>query len=228
MRAESGLATRSFGCKAAAPIDTLTALSTDVELLEAWRAGDAAAGEALFDRHFATVTRFFRHKVGDQLDDLIQTTFMTLLESPHGFRAEGSFRAFLLGVAYNVLRRHFRHLRRDDHLQLSKASVHAIGMGPSTAIDANREQRRLLEALRRIPVEHQTLLELYYWESMSAAAIGQVLRVPEGTVRTRLRRAKALLEAQLEGIVSNREQLSSTLACLEDWAREVRDVDPGG
>ena len=81
-------------------------MATDAELLAAWRGGDADAGEILFDRHFAAVTRFFRHKAGDRLDDLVQTTFMTLLESPDGFRGEGSFRAYLLGVAYNVLRRH--------------------------------------------------------------------------------------------------------------------------
>jgi RNA polymerase sigma-70 factor (ECF subfamily) len=194
----------------------------DEELLEAWRRGDAAAGEVLFDRNFGPVTRLLRHKAGDRLDDLVQTTFLTLLESPDGYRGEGTFRGFVLGVAYNVLRRHYRHLRREARVELGEVSVEALGVGPASAVDADREQRRLLQALRRIPVEHQTLLELFYWESYSAAVIGQILGVPEGTVRTRLRRARALLEAQLQQIVEGREQLQSTLSRLEDWAGRVR------
>jgi DNA-directed RNA polymerase specialized sigma24 family protein len=41
------------------------------------------------------------------------------------------------------------------------------------------------------------ILELYYWENMTAKDIGDVLEIPEGTARTRIRRAKQLLEAQL-------------------------------
>lgn len=198
-------------------------MATDTELLEAWRTGDAAAGESLFDRHFAAVTRFFRNKVGDRLDDLVQTTFMTLLESPHGYRGEGSFRGYLFGVAYNVLRRYLRDLQRDDRIDFGVTSVHEAGASPSAVLDARREHQRLLEALRRIPLEHQTLLELYYWESMSASTIAHVLDVPEGTVRTRLRRAKALLQEHLGRIIEDREQLESTLARLDDWARSIRN-----
>jgi RNA polymerase sigma factor (sigma-70 family) len=213
---------RSSGCRAAAPIDILVALPTDEELLEAWRNGDAAAGESLFDRHFASVSRFFRNKVGTGLDDLVQATFMRLVESRERFRGDGSFRSYLFGVAYNVLRRHYRDRQRDDRIDFGVTSVHATGVGPSVILDADREHRRLLEGLRRIPIEHQTLLELYYWESLSAAAIASVLEVPEGTIRTRLRRAKSLLEEQLRAIVEDGEQLASTLARLADWAEAVR------
>jgi RNA polymerase sigma-70 factor (ECF subfamily) len=198
-------------------------LTTDEQLVDAWRGGDDGAGEELFDRHYDTIVRFFRNKVGDRLDDLVQATFMAILEAPGAYRGEGSFRGYLFGVAYNVLRRHFRDARRDQKLDPAVTSVHALGVAASVALDRDREHRRLLEALRRIPIEHQTLLELYYWESLSASAIAGVLEVPEGTVRTRLRRARSLLEQELERIVDDREQLESTRARLEDWARAVRD-----
>jgi RNA polymerase sigma-70 factor (ECF subfamily) len=197
-------------------------LTTDEHLVDAWRNGDRAAGEQLFDRHYDAVVRFFRNKVGDRLDDLVQATFMAILEAPGGYRGDGSFRGYLFGVAYNVLRRHFRDSRRDEKIDPSVTSVHALGVAPSAALDRDREHRRLLEGLRRIPIEHQTLLELYYWESLSASAIAGILEVPEGTIRTRLRRARSLLEQELEHIVEDREQLESTRARLEDWARAVR------
>jgi len=68
----------------------------------------------------------------------------------------------------------------------------------------------------------QIVLELHYWEAMSAGAIAEVLGAPEGTVRTRLRRAKQLLEEQLAAIVGA-PALTNTLAQLDDWAREIRE-----
>jgi RNA polymerase sigma-70 factor (ECF subfamily) len=201
----------------------VNAMAEDAELLVAWRGGDAAAGEVLVDRHFAIVTRFFRNKVDDGLEDLVQKTFVALLEAGQAFRGESSFRGYLLGVAHNLLRRHYRERKRDERIDFGTASVADVGVRPSELLAVRREQRRLLEALRRIPIEHQILLELFYWESMSASEIGEVLQAPEGTIRTRLRRARQLLERRLAELVGGGEPLVSTLAQLDDWARVIRE-----
>jgi RNA polymerase sigma-70 factor (ECF subfamily) len=70
-------------------------------------------------------------------------------------------------------------------------------------------------------------LELYYWEELSAADLGRVLGVPEGTVRTRIRRAKSLLEQALQRLSTGDADLSTTVANLEDWARSLRDQASG-
>ncbi len=199
-------------------------MPTDDELLTAWREGDARAGERLFDRHFKALTRFFRNKAAEGIDDLIQTTFLGLLEARDRFRGEGSFRSFMFSVAFNVLRNHYRRRRRDaERLDFGVTSVLDLAAGPTAVLAEKREQRLLLEALRQIPVEHQVLLELYFWEPMSAPEIAQILEVPVGTVRTRIRRAKALVEQQLRALSSDKAVLESTLSGLEDWARSIRE-----
>lgn len=55
----------------------------------------------------------------------------------------------------------------------------------------------IVDALRRIPVELQIALELHYWEGLSASEFADVLDIPLGTVKTRLRRAKQRLRAEL-------------------------------
>jgi RNA polymerase sigma-70 factor (ECF subfamily) len=206
-------------------------VATDDELLTAWRSGDRRAGEELFDRHFKALTRFFRNKVGqagsqgagDGMDDLIQQTVLGLLEAQHEFRGEGSFRSFVFGVAYNVLRNHYRQARRDaERLDFGVTSIFDLASGAVEVLAGKHEQRLLLQGLRRIPVEHQVLLELYFWEPVPAPEIAQILGVPVGTVRTRIRRAKALLEAELGRLSCNPRLLESTLSNLEDWARSVR------
>jgi hypothetical protein len=81
----------------------------------------------------------------------------------------------------------------------------------------------LLQAMRKIPLESQMILELYYWENMTAKDIGDVLEIPEGTARTRIRRAKQLLEAQLG-------ELATSPAVLQQHRvgpRELGQTPPG-
>ena len=199
-------------------------MSTDFELLDAWKAGDAAAGNALFERHFAAVCRFFRNKVDEGVDDLIQRTFLACVESRDRFRGESSFRTYLFTVARHEL---FAHLRRREREQARfdplEHSVHDLGPTPTGVVAQHRSQRLLLEALRRIPVDLQVALELFYWEDLPASELARVLELPEGTVRTRIRRGRQLVEASLRELAEGDPDLASTLAGLEDWARSLRD-----
>ena len=73
-------------------------MSADIELLDAWCAGDNAAGDALIRRHFEAVCRFFRSKLGEDVEDLIQRTFQVCTVRRNDLTAGGSFRGFLFGV----------------------------------------------------------------------------------------------------------------------------------
>ncbi len=195
-------------------------MSGDSELFDAWIAGDQQSGAALFDRHFDGVSRFFRNKVSDEFEDLVQQTFIACLESRESFRRESSFRTFLFAIAHNVLRNYFRSRRR-ERLDFTSVSAHDLAPGPSTVVAQVREHELLLEGLRRLPLELQVILELYYWESMTAKAIGDVIGESEYTVRNRLRRGKELLRRNMENVANSPEELASTLEGLERWAREI-------
>ncbi len=196
---------------------------SDIELLDAWRGGDTSAGNELFNRHFDSICRFFANKAPSDVDDLIQRTFLACVEGRDRYRGEASFRGYLFGVARNVLRRFYRDKRyHDARFDPLVVSVHDLGPGPSMLVADKREQEVLLQALRRPPMDHQITLELYYWENMSGSELAQVLDIPEGTVRGRIRRAKKLLEEALAQIAESPQQLESTIANLEGWARSLR------
>lgn len=174
----------------------------DVELFAAWAGGDAHAGAELFDRWFQPISAFFRTKVAASAglhvqDDLVQTTFATCLEARESFRGEGSFRSWLFGIAYNVLRRHWERTHRDARVDFGTVSLHDLAPGAPSLLDADARRAQLLGAMRHLPLQLQVALELYYWESMTAAEIGRALEIPEGTVRTRLRRGRSLIAERL-------------------------------
>lgn len=201
--------------------------SNDFELLQAWRDGDARAGNELFHRHFDSICRFFSNKLQNDVEDLIQRTFLACVEGRDRFTGQASFRAYLFGIARNVLRRYFRdksqHAKRFGDMEGSAAD---FAPGPSLLIADKREQRLLLTALRTLPLDHQIILELYYWENLSGPELSAALEIPEGTIRGRIRRAKQLLETAIGECADSPELLRSTIADLESWARSLKNKTP--
>lgn len=199
------------------------ATRTDDQLLAAWRGGDEDAGVELFERYYDAISRFFRSKAWDASADLIQRTFLACLETRERMREGTAFRSYLFGIARNILLEHYRGKRRDgERIDFMEKSVEDFGPTPTSLLGQQQETQLLLQALRRIPVESQTILELYFWENMTAKDIGDVLGVPEGTARTRIRRAKQLLEQQLAALAKSPQVLQSTVSDLESWALNLR------
>jgi len=175
------------------------------------------------ERHYPTIERFFFNKVGDRAADLIQLSFLRVLEARTRVRPDANFRAYLLGIARNVLYEHYRHVRKDlDRLDFGTLSVIDVGPTPSSRMVEQQEARLLLQALQRIPIDYQIVLELYYWEDMRSREVAAVLELPEGTARSRIRRAKQLLEQQLAALARSPTELASTTANLEQWAAHLK------
>lgn len=193
----------------------------DEDLLIAWQQGDAAAGSELLERYFKPLLDFFSTKVDRGVDDLIQRTLLACVDARDRVRDAPNFRAFVYGVARHELYRHFRLSRRDD-TSSELPSVVDLGTSPTGRLAAEAETRLLAQAMRKIPIDHQTLLELFYWEQMSGPEIACVLDVPEGTVRTRIRRARELLTEALRALEASPAQIESTVERLSEWAARVR------
>lgn len=196
-------------------------MRADAELLEAWRGGDAEAGQTLVERYFQPISRFFVNKVSSDHEDLIQETFAACVRGRARIRDGASFRSYLFGTAYNVLKSHYgRRARAPALADLESQSVSDLAPGPSTALRANEASQRLLDGLRQLPLELQLVLEMRYWEQMSSAEIGVALDLPAGTVRTRLQRGRV----QLAAILERSGVGEASLFDLEEWAERVRGL----
>ncbi|MCA9709102.1 MAG: sigma-70 family RNA polymerase sigma factor [Myxococcales bacterium] len=194
----------------------------DASLLLAWRGGDDRAGERLFDRHADAVARFFENKVCQGADDLIQATFLRMLEGRDQIREVRAFRAYVFGIARNVLREHLRELGRGRQVDPEVDSMAQLAPGPTSVVGQREEHRLLLEGLRHLPVEDQLLLELFYWEGLRGPALGEILGVTPSSVRSRLARARARLERAMAQLAAPAAVLASTVEGLDGWAAELR------
>ena len=196
---------------------------TDAELLDAWSAGDLQASNTLYRRYFAMLVRFFRNKVSGDLEDIVQQTLLKSLEGRARLRSNHSFRSFVFGIAYRTLSDHYRTRYRTPESDVMDSAIQDLSPSPSALLAEQREHQVLLDALRQIPLGYQVVLELYFWENMTALEIAETLEIPHGTAQIRLRRAKELLAEQ----VRHRGQLPVEVERLVDeldaWAARVRE-----
>lgn len=195
----------------------------DAAALQAWREGDRAAGQALVRRHMPLVYRFFSNKVArDDLEDLAQKTFLGCVGGRDRIDDRG-LRAYLLGIARNQLLMHYRGLGRAaaDPAQASVQQLvdeHSLG----GAVLARDDHRLLLAALRRLPVDLQLTIELFYWEDITLAEIAAITAVPVGTVKSRLDRAKHGLREHLRSLPLSPRSQRGSVQDFEAWVRTIR------
>lgn len=197
---------------------------TDHDLLHKWRGGDKQAGLELFERHYDGISRFFHSKVGPQCDDLIQDTFTGCLEGLERFRGDASVRTLLFAIARNKLYSYYAQRERDQQrFDPHTLSLHDMGVSPSSASVSRPEHKLLLEALKRLPLETQAMLELHYWERMSVSEIAKVFELPVGTVKSRMRKGRQDLEGLIDELGRNPELVRSTIEGLARWAKEIAE-----
>ena len=196
----------------------------DATLLSRWQAGDREAGGLIFDRHHEAIIRFFRNKVDDAFrDDLIQQTFVAAQTA--NFAGKSALRTWLIAIAWrrlaNFLRGEARRTKREERA-FGTESIATMGQSPESYFVMEQERRLLLEGLRRIPLNHQVVLELHYWEEMTGQEISNALEIPLGTIKTRLRDGRLHLNKVLAEIADSVEVLRSTVDNLEKWAKRSK------
>jgi RNA polymerase sigma factor (sigma-70 family) len=199
----------------------------DDELLSRWRGGDVEAGETLFARHFPATRRFFRNKVAAQdIEELVQRTFEGLVKSPGEVRGDATFRGFLFTIArfqlYKFLRDNGRRDAQRDH-DIGMSSIHDLGFSPSAMVAGEHAQSLVQQALQRVCVDHQVVLELFYWENLTGPEIASALGVAAATVRTRLHRARHAVAEALHAMLVQRGGDAASIE-IEQILVELRDA----
>jgi len=185
------------------PVEGVPAEMSDEALVAACGAGDAAALGALFDRHHATVYRFLSRLAGTDaasLDDLVQTTFLEVRRGSRRFGGRASVKAWILGVAANVVRHDVRSEIRRKSLMLACAGMPRPG--PTTPHEATERRElmdRLAVALRSLPHDLRVAFVLCDLEQIRGVDAARTLGIREGTLWRRLHDARRALRAAVEG-----------------------------
>ncbi len=165
-------------------------------------AGDFSCLGLLFDRYAVDVGRFIARLgiLEGDVDDLVQATFLAVPKAAANFRG-GDVRAWLLGLAVNLVRRHRRSIAR----MAARVAAWARDQGadppetPGQAFEAREGERRVARALAGLSRKKREVFVLIVMEGVGAEQAAALLGIPLGTVWTRLHHARRELRARLQG-----------------------------
>jgi RNA polymerase sigma factor (sigma-70 family) len=157
----------------------------------------------VFDRHFAAIHRYLARRIGrERADDLAAQTFTVAFERRAMFRLEADdARPWLYGIATKLLANERRNEQRSLRV-LARLSGGLDDIGGAAGSDAVEVDAALAGALANLDPAQRDVLLLHAWGELSYEQIADALRIPVGTVRSRLSRARATLRAELETVAT--------------------------
>lgn len=190
----------------------MTQLRASTERLEPRRDPDAAAVraaqrdrrafEVLYRRYLDRVYAYAFYALGDHHDaeDATERAFLAALKGIDRYRDTGAgFRAWLFRIAHNTVSNAMRSRRRKGTQPLPDGWERAApNADPATLVARAEEGRRVLRAVRELPVDRRQVVLLRFVDELSAAEIGEVLDRSPGAVRVLLHRALRDLATRLE------------------------------
>lgn len=174
------------------------------KLLQGVRAGEPSAFAELFTLHaqdvFAVCWR--RTSSWQDAEDGVSLVFLQAWRSREkAVEIDGSLRAWLVAIAVNVMRNQGRAARRYraalDRFHAGVLASDMVTTDVATAVEARTELASVVAAISRLPRAEREVSELCLLESVSAEQAAAVLRVPLGTVKSRLARARQRLRGVL-------------------------------
>jgi RNA polymerase sigma-70 factor, ECF subfamily len=164
----------------------------DEDLISLVEAADAEAFATLYDRHSRAAFSLAYRMMGERqaAEDLAQDAFLKVWRSASSYRAErGSVRTWILSIVHNrgidQLRTQASRRRTQDKIEASAPRSQPSEAFAETWRNSQRDQVR--EALNTLPPEQLTILELAYFSGYTHVEISDLLRLPLGTVKGRMR-----------------------------------------
>jgi RNA polymerase sigma-70 factor, ECF subfamily len=166
-----------------------------VELLETHR-----------DRVFNITFRMLNNRA--EAEDVAQEVFITVFKTIDTFREESKFSTWLYRVTVNHCKNRIKYLSRRherDRDELDETSSHSNGSSmapllstqPDRALDSAQMQKLLQEAIGSLDEEHRVVVVLRDVEDLSIEEICEITGLPDGTVKSRLHRARLVLRKKM-------------------------------
>jgi RNA polymerase sigma-70 factor (ECF subfamily) len=187
---------------------------SDEDVMERCALGSEAAFRALVQRYrtriMNLVCRFISDR--DRAEEISQEVFLRVYRNRERYRKSGKFSTWIFTIAVNLTKNEIRsRVRHKGTFSLDAMEEDSGGQGlpfpdsrplPDADLGAREIQERVAEALRKLPPRYREAVVLRDIEGLSYEEVGEILRIPGGTVRSRINRARLMLKDRLKPHVS--------------------------
>ena len=129
----------------------------------------------------------YKVSVMEDAEDILQETYVQAFNSMSSLKNEESFRPWLISIARNKVNDYYRKKAEVTEVPFDDAVVQYVTVNRPVNTSVS-------DTMKKLSDEERELLHLYYWEDMSVKDIARELNIPEGTVKSRLHKARKSFE----------------------------------
>ena len=167
---------------------------------------ELASFEAMMLPHMDAAHNLARWLLRNEQDaqDIVQEAYLRAFKSFSGFHGSNG-RAWLLTIVRNTAYTLLKKNRAVDLTTPFDEAIHAVGhesVNPATILEHAEDAELIKNAMEELPVEFREILTLRHQENLSYTEIGEILKIPIGTVMSRLARARGKLKEYLAARMS--------------------------
>ena len=195
--------------------DTIT---TDEELIARFQKGDEYAFDQIVRRYKDPLLNFVYRFVGDTIEaeDIVQDTFYRVYKNKHYYKEVAKFSTWIYTIAGNLSKTELRRRRRRKFFSIHSDSTTEKeyelpdnSKNPETKANSSVTERIIHKAISKLPPKFRQVIILRDVQEFSYEEIASILKVPLGTVKSRVNRARLRLQDDLKFLVSDLNDMSN-------------------
>jgi len=126
-------------------------------------------------------------------ENMVQTTFLKIMENPVVFQSDEHEKAWLIKTACNLCKNYLKHWW-NKNLDIDNISEYSSQL----SYDQTFHEDDVMKCIKSLPAKYKAVIYLYYYDGYSTSEIAEILELNESTVRGQLARARRLLKIELE------------------------------
>lgn len=179
-------------------------------LLKLAKEGDAGAFEKLISMHQKTVYNMAFRMLGNREDayDAAQDVFIRVYKALPGFRQESMFSTWIYRITKNVCLDIIRKNKKQNTVSIDREvdygdgpltmQIEDTGPSPDETAERNELVKKVREGIAKLPEQHRIIIVMRDMQNLSYEEIAKILKCPEGTVKSRINRARNALRNLIE------------------------------
>ena len=191
---------------------------TDEELIARFQNGDAYAFDLLVRRYTDPLLNFIFRFLGDlvESEDIVQETFYRVYKNKHYYKEVAKFSTWIYTIAGNLAKTELRRRKRRKVFSIHKETAAEkelelpdLKSDPEKEVNTVVTEKIIQKAITNLPQKFRQVIVLRDIQGFSYEEISSIIKVPLGTVKSRVNRARLKLQEDLHFLLDDLESISS-------------------
>ncbi len=182
----------------------------DEELIKQFQEGNLYAYDMIVQRYKDQLLNFAFRFLGsiEEAQDVVQETFLRLYQNKHAYRRIAKFSTWIYTIAGNLAKTELRKRKRRKLVSISDLSfdereyeIKDVQANIERDVDGSLKEEIIQRAIDELPPRFRQIIILRDIQELSYEEVGAIMKIPLGTVKSRVNRARLKLQAKLEDIM---------------------------